>query len=224
METQKNTPLENRELNAAESLALINRMIETTRNRLNRNSGRPFLFWGYTTVIISLMNYLFNIAGWPPSWSLTWFLIPVIGFLLMQLFPAKKVTEPRTEIDRIVGVVWATATLSLIPIFAIVIFHGLSYRHSLFELIVLVMAIATTITGRIVRSKIYIFGGYAGMGLSVLFALYDYWLKRLPAGTVDASLLCNEILIFAAIFVIMMIIPGHILCYRSNRQAKQHHV
>lgn len=224
MESQKNKPLENREPNAAESLAIISRMIETTRIRLNRNSGRPFLLWGYTTVIISLANYLFNIAGCPPSWSLTWFLIPIGGFLLMHLFPAKKETEPRTEIDRIVGVVWGTASLSLIPIFAITIFHGLSYRHSLFGLIVLIMAIATTMTGRIVRSKIYTFGGYAGMGLSILFALYDYWLKRLPTGTVDATLLCNEILIFAAIFIIMMIIPGHIMCYRSNRQAKQNHV
>ncbi|MCM1300376.1 MAG: hypothetical protein NC250_08030 [Alistipes senegalensis] len=218
------TSLENRELNAAESLELIGRMIENTRNRLNRNSGRPFLLWGYTTVIISLMNYLFNITGCSPSWSLSWFLIPVIGFLLMHLFPAKKATEPRTDIDRIVDAVWSTTGLSLTPIFATTMLHGLSYRHSLFGLIVLVMAIATTITGRIVRSKIYTFGGYAGMGLSVLFALYDYWLKQLPAGTVDTALLCNEILIFAAIFVIMMIIPGHILCYRSNRQARQHHV
>ncbi len=224
MEAQKNKPLENREPTAAESLALISRMIETTRRRLNHDTGRPLLIWGYTTVFVSLANYLFNITGCHPAWSLTWFLIPVIGYLSMHLFLTKRSTEPRTEIDRIVGVVWSTASLSLIPIFAIVCLHGLSYRHNLLGLIVLVMAIATTMTGRIVRSRIYTFGGYVGMLLSVLFALYDHWLQRLPKGSVDYQLLCNEILIFAAIFTIMMIVPGHILCCRSNRQAKQRHV
>ncbi len=224
METQKNNTREERELNVTESLALISRMIETTRQRLNHDIGRPLLIWGYTTVIVSLANYLFNITGCHPEWSLTWFLIPVIGYLLNHLFPAKKSTEPRTEIDRILGVVWSTASLSLIPIFAIVCLHGLSYRHNLLGLIVLVMAIATTMTGRIVRSKIYTFGGYVGMLLSVSFALYDHWLQQLPKGAVDYKLLCNEILIFAAISTLMMIVPGHILAYRSNRQAKQHHV
>ena len=55
----------------------------------------------------------------------------------MRLFPDKKPTEPRTEIDRIVGKVWLVSSLSLIPIFLFSLFHGLSYRHSLFELITL---------------------------------------------------------------------------------------
>ncbi len=37
METQKNNTREERELNVTESLALISRMIETTRQRLNHD-------------------------------------------------------------------------------------------------------------------------------------------------------------------------------------------
>lgn len=205
---------------AAESLALINRMIENTRNRLSRNSGRPFLIWGYTTVAVSLFNYVVNVTGGPVGWSWSWFLIPVVGFLLTRLFPAKKSTEPRTEIDRIVSAVWATASLALIPVFAFVLFHGLSYRASLFGLIALIMAIATTATGRIVRSKIYIVSGYAGLILTLLFPLYDRYLKELPAGRVDATMLNFEILIFAGVFIIMMIVPGHIFNHRSHRHVQ----
>ena len=79
---------------AAESLALINRMIENTRNRLSRNSGRPFLIWGYTTVAVSLFNYVVNVTGGPVGWSWSWFLIPVVGFLLTRLFPPRKVRNP----------------------------------------------------------------------------------------------------------------------------------
>ena len=47
--------MEDKQLNAAESIALISRMIENTRNRMLRNSGRPFLVWGYVTVFTTLL-------------------------------------------------------------------------------------------------------------------------------------------------------------------------
>ena len=90
--------MEERKLDARESMELISRMIQNTRNRLENHAGRPFLVWGYTTVGIALLNYWFNIAGCHPAWCFTWFLIPIIGCLLMRLFPDKKPTEPRTEI------------------------------------------------------------------------------------------------------------------------------
>lgn len=88
--------MEERKLDAQESIELITRMIRNTRRRLEHNAGRPFLVWGYTTVAISLFNYLMRINGADPEWSLSWFLIPVLGVVLMRLFPAKKSTEPRT--------------------------------------------------------------------------------------------------------------------------------
>lgn len=212
---------ETKTLDAQESLELITRMIRNTRSRLERHSGRPFLIWGYVTVAVSLLNYALNVAGADPFWSLSWFLIPIVGYLLMRLFPEKKGSEPRTEIDRIVGALWAVCSLALIPIFTLALLHGLSYRPSLFALITLVMAIGTAATGLIVRSKVYAVAGCLGMAGAMLFALYDFLLARLAdAGTdVGAALLNNEILIFAALFVVMMVIPGHIINYRTRHQA-----
>ena len=216
--------MEEKKLDAQESIELITRMIRNTRRRLERHSGRPYLIWGYTTVIISLLNYAFNLAGADPMWSLTWFLIPILGFVLMRLFPEKKSTEPRTEIDRIVSALWLVCTLALIPIFLFCIFHGLSYRPSLFALITLTMSIGAATTGLIVRSKIYAIAGFAGMGLSTLFAFYDYYLKRLAErAEIDAAHLNIEILIFAAIFLVMMIVPGHIINYRAKQTKNAHH-
>ena len=178
--------MEERKLDARESMELISRMIQNTRNRLENHAGRPFLVWGYTT--------------------------------------DKKPTEPRTEIDRIVGKVWLVSSLSLIPIFLFSLFHGLSYRHSLFELITLVMATATATTGMIVRSKIYIVAGLTCMALSVLFPLYDYFLKKIATSDgieITAGLLNNEILIFAGVFFIMMVVPGHIINYQSHKRCSR---
>ena len=86
--------MEEKRLDAAESLELIGRMIRNTRQRLERHSGRPFLIWGYTTVGISLLNYAFNLTGADPNWSLSWFLIPVLGVVLMRLSPRKRAPSP----------------------------------------------------------------------------------------------------------------------------------
>ena len=214
--------MEEKKLDAQESIELITRMIRNTRQRLERHSGRPFLIWGYTTVAVSLLNYSLNIAGADPAWSLSWFLIPVLGILLMRLFPEKKGSEPRTEIDRIVNALWIVCSLSLVPIFLFSFLHGLSYRPSLFALITLVMAIGTAATGLIVRSKVYTVAGFLAMAGSVLFALHDFRLGRLAQTVgIDAVRLNNEILIFAAIFVVMMVIPGHIINRRSRHEKQE---
>ena len=214
--------MEEKKLDAQESIELITRMIRNTRQRLERHSGRPFLIWGYTTVAVSLLNYSLNIAGADPAWSLSWFLIPVLGILLMRLFPEKKSSEPRTEIDRIVNSLWIVCSLALVPIFLSSFLHGLSYRPSPFALITLVMAIGTAATGLIVRSKVYTVAGFLAMAGSVLFALHDFRLGRLAQTVgIDAVQLNNEILIFAAIFVVMMVIPGHIINRRSRHEKQE---
>lgn len=211
--------MEEKRLDAQESIELITRMIRNTRRRLERHSGRPYLVWGYTTVAISLLNYTLNVVGAAPEWSLTWLLIPVLGFVLMRIFPEKKNTEPRTEIDRIVNSLWLVCTLSLIPIFILCLFHGWSYRPSLFALITLVMSIGSTATGLIVRSRIYTTAGLLGMVGTAAIALWDYYLKQLPdPQLIDSRMLNNEILIFAVVFLVMMVIPGHIINYRTRHE------
>ena len=135
----------------------------------------------------------------------------------MRIFPEKKSSEPRTEIDRIVSALWLVCSLTLIPIFLSSFLHGLSYRPSLFALITLVISIGTAATGLIVRAKVYSTAAFFGMAGSALFAICDFQLAHIArTAPVDASLLNNEILIFAAIFVVMMVIPGHIINYRTR--------
>ena len=137
----------------------------------------------------------------------------------MRLFPTRKSTEPRTEIDRIVNALWLACSLSLIPIFILALCHGLQYRPSIYALIALVMSIGTTATGFIVRSKVYTVAGLLGMAGTAALALWDFTLKQLArTQEVDCFMLNNEILIFAAIFVVMMVIPGHIINFQNRRE------
>mgnify|MGYP000174576323 CR=1 FL=1 len=154
----------------------------------------------------------------------------------MKLIPVQALIEDKkllliddsivrgTTSDRIVHMLWLVCSLALIPIFLLCLFHGLSYRPSLFALISLTMSIGAASTGLIVRSKIYTVAGFAGMGLSTLFAFYDFYLKQLSGTTgIDASYLNFEILIFAAIFLVMMVIPGHIINCRAKQEKEKNH-
>mgnify|MGYP001534804673 FL=1 len=44
--------MEERKLDARESMELISRMIQNTRNRLENHAGRPFLVWGLSLIHI----------------------------------------------------------------------------------------------------------------------------------------------------------------------------
>lgn len=98
--------MNDRVLNEKESLELIAQMIQNTKSRMTRNSGAPFLIWGYTTIIVSL---------------LVWFLLKETeiiigngcGFVAGYFLPStlwiehKQPKMIKTYIDRIVGYVWA---------------------------------------------------------------------------------------------------------------------
>lgn len=203
--------MEEKTLEVQESIALIERMIRSTRRRMERDTGRPLLVWGYTTVGIALLNYGLRIAGAPIAWSWSWFLIPVLGVLLLRLFPGERSAGPRTDIDRIVSAVWNTAALSLGPLLVLCLL-GSSDQYAL---IVLLFAVASVTTGRIVGSKVYTAAGVAGMLFSMLVPFGALWLRAVDLRNI--WLVYSEIPLFAVAFVCMMIIPGHVINCRAKR-------
>ena len=76
--------MEDRKLEAAESLALIGRMIENTRSRMVRNSGRPLLAWGYATVLTTLAVWGAVLYFQNPRWNYLWLMLSLLGWLLWE--------------------------------------------------------------------------------------------------------------------------------------------
>lgn len=192
--------LEDREIDAAESFALISRMIENTRDRMVRNSGRPFLIWGYTTVAVTIAVWVAVWRTQDPGWNILWGALPVIGGLLMWLTREKQ-AEGRvyTFVDRVIGHIWLVIGLSawLVGILAM---FGIARIPILF-IILLMMGIGTTATCLIIRFTPGTVGGVAGICIApVTLAVTGAWVPSL----------------FIAGFVAMMVVPGHILNYKSN--------
>ncbi len=194
-------------LDAAESLALIARMIENTRNRLKRNAGRPFLVWGYLTVVFTLAVWSAVACSGDARWNLLWLGLPAAGALGIYLTRARGGQQSvRTFVDRVIGQIWtvtgfAACLLALLALFTPV-------RPPMLFLIVLLMGIGTAATGLIVRFRPSAFGGFAGIVLAP-------GLLVAPDASWSAGL-------FIGAFVAMMIVPGHILNRKSNRPTQNH--
>mgnify|MGYP000841443315 CR=1 FL=1 len=192
--------MEDRKLEAAESLALIGRMIENTRSRMVRNSGRPLLAWGYATVLTTLAVWGAVLYFQDPRWNYLWLMLPLLGWLLMWMSREKKPEgEVRTFVDRVIGNVWTVMGLSAWFVSMLSLFSQI--RLPILFIILLTMGMGTTITGLIIRFRPATAGGTAAIVLApVSLIVSGYWMPTL----------------FAVGFVVMMIIPGHILNYKSN--------
>lgn len=194
--------MEDKVLTEKESLDLISQMIRNTRSRLEDNSGIPFLIWGYTTVIVAVIVWFLVTTSGNYLWHWLWFAIPVFGGTLWLLHNKKQLNNRSrviTFVDRAISHVWMVFGIAS---FMISIISFLTYIPILF-IVLLTMGMATAITGLMIRFKPIIFSGFIGILFSPLCVIVR-----------DTS----SILIFAAIFVLMMVIPGHMLNYTAKRR------
>lgn len=195
--------MEEKALNEKESLELISQMIRNTQNRIEVGAGRPFLVWGYVTVFISLAVWYMVFTTHNPVWYKLWFALPLLGVLLTFLLCRNPVPGVKTYIDRVINYVWCVCGIAGFFISFVSMF--IAHFPVLF-IVVLLMGIGTTLTGLIIRFKPLAIAGIVGILLQTVMCIF-------VAGI-------NQILVFASIFVIMMIIPGHILNYYCKKHAK----
>lgn len=196
--TDNDTP--DRQLNAAESIALIGRMIDNTRSRMVRNAGRPFLIWGYSTVATTLAVWAAYAFFPGRNWYYLWLLLPLFGTGL-SLLTMPKATDSKvyTFIDRVIGRVWLVMGLTAWCVSLLSILSDMPVP--ILFIILLMMGMGTAITGLIIRFTPAAVGGAIAIALApVSLAATGHWTPAL----------------FIAGFVVMMIVPGHILNYKSN--------
>ena len=207
--------MENTNLTEAQSLELITSMIQDSRARLARNAGTPFLIWGYTTIAVSLFNALALYMGWSHNWAWSWFLIPVIGWLGMMLL-YKSEPSARNYIDRIVSMIWVVIGLSFAWLLVGVVVFGGSISY----LTVVVMGIGTVLTGCVLKHRITAICGWGAMCASLIFPIVIFIKAKSDSiETISEIWIWGELVVFALIFLFMMVVPGHILNRKYNRKA-----
>lgn len=195
--------MEDKQLGAAESLALISRMIDNTRNRMVRNSGRPFLIWGYTTIAVAAAVWIAVGMTQNYQWHYLWYALPAIGSLLMYLTRRRDngEGEVRTYIDRTINTIWGVAGFAAVYASIFAFFRLIPILF----VILLLMGVASAITCFLIRFRVGVAGGIAGILLApVAIIAGPEW----------------SMAVFIAGFAVMMVIPGHALNQQSKRIGK----
>jgi len=192
--------MEERKLNEKESLDLIAKMIQNTQNKLEEKSGKPFLIFGYIIIVTALIIwYLLHTTG-NYLWNSLWFVTPFVGWPLAYRARSQK-KYITTYIDRIINYLWVMIGITIIIAcgFTLVFLD----MESLF-FAALILAMGATLTGIIIRFKPIIITGFIGMAISPVILFIHHR---------------DQILVFAVMALIVMVIPGHILNYKSKKQA-----
>jgi hypothetical protein len=196
------------------SLEIISQMIADTSRKIEQNSSLYFLAWGYTVALVSIFEYVVLVADLNKSWLWAWWLIPVIGgiaTLWLGRRERKAGAQPKSYVDRSVSAVWTVLGLSSLVSY-VVFFDNAS---AFYFLIAFMMGIGTTISGAICRQRLLTVSGAVSILLSVVFPLKRW--AMINYTITDPAIIYADILIFAAIFVVMMIVPGHIYLHRAKK-------
>jgi len=190
--------MEDKILNEKESLELISKMIRNSQQKIKQGNGLTFLIFGYTTLAISLLVYYLLKTTENNWYNLVWLGIPVIGFILLYFFKKDKPKYAKTYIDRVVNNVWTVIGSAVF----LVSFTAGFVRIPVLPILILLLGIATAITGLVIKFRPVVIGGVLGIISFVLpFVMFGY----------------EQVLIYGICVFVMMVIPGHILNYKGRK-------
>ena len=206
--------MEERKMNEAESLELITSMINDSRARMGRNFGTPFLIWGYTTVLVSIIQALIVVYVddfMPYLWL--WGALPWIGWPLMLCLNRQE-RGAVNYIDRCVGAVWTG-----IGIASVFITFYCGCGISVFSTVVVLMGVGTYVTAVVIKDKIVKRIGVVAIISPVTFAIAEF--AYVHSHTFQdvayyGGLYLTECIIFAVIIFMLLVVPGHILNHKKN--------
>lgn len=189
-------------LSSVESIELIKSMIAESRENYESNGGSIFLVWGYTSLIVSALIYILTVMN-DFQWAhWLWWLIPLIGWPSMFFLNRKEKRHVTTFVDRFISITWIIvgSVAGLLPIVLSVSYLG--------DLIIpfegLILGMGTVITGLVIKFKPIIFGGITAIIISmVMLMMMKYF-----------------IISFMILFILSMIIPGHLIIYQESKKSK----
>ncbi len=183
-----------------ESLELISQMIQNSKRNVKSNAGGPTLIWGYATVVTSILIYIGILFLKTNAIMFGWFFIPIIGGVGMYILNKRE--QPvlvKTFLDRVINYIWMVfGVLAGVISIAAFLFH----QMPILFIIGILMSAGIVLTGCVINYKPYIISGILGVIISFFCLVY----------MADAF----SILIFASIFVVSMIIPGHMANHESG--------
>lgn len=206
--------MEDKKLTEKESLEVIISMIARTKARY-LGSGNILLMWGYLAVFSSILVWILLAATRQNVWNWLWFAIPVIGMPLTSIMARR---EKRTDgvvtySDKITSHLWSIFGVSEIVLTLICLgfslIGGIKCWTAMIVYTVIAAPFAEIAQGLIVKEKSLTWGGIVGLAIGMVLVC---------CVTGKIPLLANWFMpLFILFWVVMMIVPGHIINHKAKK-------
>ncbi len=206
--------MEDKKLTEKESLEVITSMIARTKVRY-LGSGNILLMWGYLAVFSSILVWILLAATRQNVWNWLWFAIPVIGMPLTSIMARR---EKRTDgvvtySDKITSHLWSIFGVSEIVLTLICLgfslIGGIKCWTAMIVYTIIAAPFAEIAQGLIVKEKSLTWGGIVGLAIGMVLVC---------CVTGKIPLLANWFMpLFILFWVVMMIVPGHIINHKAKK-------
>ncbi len=198
-------------LNGQESLELIAQMIQTTKQTSQVGNGNTFLYYGYCSVILSIVSYTLIPLTGNPLWYNIWFLM-FIPNIIMSMKQEKEAAPVVTYTDQAINNVWKVVgtlfILTVATLLALLAIYSYPNFALMFPLALIYTGVGVAITGVILQEKWLMVSPL----LSILIAIYMLFFMSTTKGFIPNS--WN--LLFGISLFASMVISGHILNHKSK--------
>ena len=191
--------MEEKNITEQESLVIIQQMMNKTKEQLFDNSNL-FLLWGFAAFICTVTQYILIKINIQNS-EAVWIAMPIIAVIHIYIvIKQRSKIKVQTYNGNAISALWTAIGFAFISI----VFFA-SQKINILPTIILLYAIGTFVTGKIIDFKPLVIGGSICFLLSIVIAFIK-----------DE----NQLLIMAAAILISYIIPGFLLKKEyKNQQA-----
>jgi hypothetical protein len=186
--------------NPEQSLALINKTINTAKNKI-ADDGFHIIFWGWLITICALISYISAKLDFEMGFAV-WAILPPLGGIFSAIYGRKqaKTVKVKTYVDSYLAYLWGAFIIAMVITLVFGYAHGIKATYFF---LMLLYGLTTFITGGILNFKPLIIGSL----FAFVCAILSVFLSE-----VDQFLCISASLIFS------YIIPGHLLRAKHRSQ------
>lgn len=212
-------------LNQQESLELIEKMISSAKNNLQKETGKIFLLWGYLVIAVSLVNLLLLIMLPDHDRYLSYWVWCIMPLGMVLHYPLVKKIEReggvKTYTEQVLDHVWIAFSISVFVLVISMIFasipgmkeedHAFAFMNwihwvFLIPVMLILYGFALFVSGRAYRFTPMVMGSLVCwvMSFLVFLLLHHALILELELAALIVSVLAGYV------------IPGHLLGKKEN--------
>jgi hypothetical protein len=151
--------MDNKSFTPEESLLLISKTLEETKQRFQEN-GHIIILWGVLTFTVFFSQYFFELIGWHKNFDIIWttILFP-LGGIYTFIYTRKKVKKNNVPKTLLLRVIYSMGWAMGMNLLVLGMLFSKQLGDAMAPIFIILLALAMIVMGASIRFKPIFFGG-----------------------------------------------------------------